>query len=132
MQKRSDQTANMARLARIAFLAILFLGHVFPQERVHAQAILDKMIVKDISDDPGIRAAIPRNPEEALLIVKSRIAEMEFESNNRILRINKEDEGIWHIFVVPGTHFITFQSQRLLVGRTSHAFSEKIDKRVLR
>ncbi len=128
MQKRSDQTANMTRLASIALLAILVLAIIFPHEGVHAQAILDKMIVKDISADPRIRAAIPRNPEEALLIVKSRIADMEFESNNRILRINKEDEGIWHIFVVPGTHFITFKAKGYLSEERRMRFPKKSTK----
>jgi len=128
MQKRSDQRVNMTRLARLALLAILLLAIICPGETVHAQAILDKMIVKDISDDPRIRAAIPRNPEEALLIVKSRIAEMEFESNNKILRINKEDEGIWHIFVVPGTHFITFKAKGYLSEERRMRFPKKSTK----
>jgi len=32
----------MARLARVTLLAILVLAIIFPRERLHAQAILDK------------------------------------------------------------------------------------------
>ena len=74
------------------------------------QDLLKKMQVKDISRQKDIKTTIVRNPQHALLIVRSDIPGLEFTSNNRILRTTPKEEGVWQVLVAPGTHRVTFKA----------------------
>ena len=75
------------------------------------QDLLKKMQVKDISRQKDIKTTIVRNPQHALLVVRSEIPDLTFTSNNRILKTTDKGSGVWHLLVAPGTHRITFKGE---------------------
>jgi len=63
---------------RLIVILLLFCYPAF------AQQILDEMQLIDISNDQTIRSTVIRDPEQALLIVKTQISTLRIQSNNII------------------------------------------------
>jgi len=89
----------------LLFIIISFFSH-----NLFSQQILDEMQLEDISDTPEIKSVIIRNPDQALLIVKSQISSLRVESNNVIIKAKQVEAGKWYFYLTPGTHRLSFQS----------------------
>ncbi len=103
----------------ITFLLLILASSLSGQD------LLKKMQVKDISRQKDIKTTIVRNPQHALLIVRSELPDLTFTSNNRILRTTDKGNGVWHVLVTPGTHRITFKGVGFLPITKRIFFAEK-------
>ena len=103
----------------------VYLLMIFLATAMSGQDLLKKMQVKDISRQKDIKTTIVRNPQHALLIVRSEVADLAFSSNNRILKTTPKENGVWHILVTPGTHRITFKADGYLPITKRIFFAEK-------
>jgi len=92
---------------------------------VYAQQFLDEMELLDISDNQDIRSTIIRDPQQALLIVKTQISTMRIQSNNIIHKSEQVEPGTWHIHVAPGTHRISFQAEQFISVQRRFYFNAK-------
>jgi hypothetical protein len=105
----------------IIFL-LIFIVLLFP---VSAQQIFDEMNLIDISNEQGIKSTIIRDPEQALLIVKTQISSMRVQSNNIIHKSEQVSPGTWHILLAPGTHRISFQAEQFISMQKRFYFNAK-------
>jgi TolB-like protein len=105
----------------ISFLLFLFL-FIVP---LFSQQLLDEMQIIDISQEPDIRSSIIRDPEQALLIVKSQISLLSIQSNNVIIESEEKDKGTWFIKLVPGTHRVSFQAKGFIAVQQRFYFNPK-------
>jgi hypothetical protein len=90
-----------------------------------AQQFLDEMELVDITDSQEIRGNIVRDPKQALLIIKSQIADLRFLSNNFINNLQQKEPGKWYIYLVPGTHRISFQAEGFISTQERFFFKAK-------
>jgi TM2 domain-containing membrane protein YozV len=90
-----------------------------------SQQVLDEMQLIDISNEPDIRSSIMREPEQALLIVKTQISELRVQSNNIIIKSEEKEKGTWHIVLAPGTHRISFQAKGFISVQQRFYFNPK-------
>ena len=102
----------------IAFFTITS-SHIFSQE------FLDEMQLVDISNQADIKSTIIRDPKQALLIVKTQIPGIRFQSNNIIKKIDEIEPGIYHIYVSPGTHRMVFQADGFISNKQRFYFNPK-------
>ena len=87
------------------FLLLLSISNV----SVLNARILREMKISEIPDGQSAPHII-RQHDEAALIVYSTIAQLKFQSNNRILRVHHAQDGKWILHLSPGTHLITVQA----------------------
>jgi len=104
---------------------LLFIIISFFSLNLFSQQIFDEMQLQDISDFPEIKSVIIRNPDQALLIVKSQISSLTIQSNNTIIKSNKINTGTWYIYLVTGTHRLTFQASSLISVKKRMYFDAK-------
>ena len=90
-----------------------------------AQQILDEMQLSDISDQPSIKSSVIRDPNQALIIVKTQISALRIESNNIIIKSEQVEPGTWHIRVEPGTHRLRFQAEGFISVQQRFYFNPK-------
>lgn len=90
-----------------------------------AQQILDEMQLSDISDQPSIKSSVIRDPNQALIIVKTQISALRIESNNIIIKSEQVEPGTWHIRVEPGTHRLSFQAEGFISVQQRFYFNPK-------
>lgn len=102
-------------------LLLLFL-FCFPS---FAQQILDEMQLVDISTEQAIRATVIRDPEQALIIIKTQISTLRIQSNNIINKAEQVEPGTWHIRLVPGTHRLSFQAEGFISVQERFYFNPK-------
>jgi hypothetical protein len=89
----------------------LFLLSVSFCTSLSAQQVLDEMELIDISEEQSVKSTIIRNPEQALLVVRSQLATLQIRSNNKIFSDREVTPGTRHIQLAPGTHRISFQAE---------------------
>ena len=104
----------------VAVLSVFLL--VMP---LKAQQILDEMQIIDISDETSIRSVIIRDPEQALLVVKTQISNLHIRSNNVINELKEVEPGTWHIILAPGTHRLSFQAEGFISIQQRFYFNPK-------
>ena len=68
-------------ILRLLLKSVILLLIAFIE--LNAQQIFDEMELIDISDEPDIKSSIIRDPNQALLIVRSQISDLSFQSNNK-------------------------------------------------
>ena len=105
---------------RVAVLSVFIL--VMP---LRAQQILDEMQILDISDETSIRSVIIRDPEQALLVVKTQISNLHIRSNNIINELKEVEPGTRHIVLAPGTHRLSFQAEGFISIQQRFYFNPK-------
>jgi hypothetical protein len=103
----------------ILFLILLLNLPTFSQD------FFDEMEIEDISREPDIKSTIIRDPEQALLIVKTQVDLMRIQSNNVIIKSEKKGDGTWHLIVMPGTHRISFQAKGFISIQQRFYFNPK-------
>ena len=103
----------------IFYLILLLSLQTFSQD------VFDEMEIEDISSEPDIKSTIIRDPEQALLIVKTQVALMRIQSNNIIIKSEKKEDGTWHLIVKPGTHRISFQAKGFISIQQRFYFNPK-------
>ncbi|MEA3296962.1 MAG: hypothetical protein U9R56_03780, partial [candidate division Zixibacteria bacterium] len=106
-------------------------GRVSAKDTVGSETfnLLRKMKVTDVPE--GRKGGyIVRNPEEAVLVVHSEIPEMQFESNNTILRVKQPDPGEYQLHLQPGTHRIKFKADGFMVEDKRYYIPKKQCKEV--
>ncbi len=108
-----------------SFILPTILILILSNSLLFAQQFLDEMDLEDISDNPEIKTTIVRDPSLALLIVKSAIKNLRFQSNNKIENVEEKEPGKWVIQLVPGTHRIIFQSETFLSIHKRYFFKAK-------
>jgi hypothetical protein len=90
-----------------------------------AQQILDEMQLIDISREAAIRSTVIRDPELALLVIKTQISALRIQSNNIIKKSEQVEPGTWHIRLVPGTHRLSFQAEGFISVQERYYFNPK-------
>jgi hypothetical protein len=105
---------------KICLLSVFFLFTT-----ASAQQILDEIQLIDISDQPTIQSTVIRDPEQALLIVKTQIATLRVQSNNIILESEQVEPGTMHIRLAPGTHRLSFQAEGFISVQERFYFNPK-------
>ena len=111
----------MGKISIHAFCIVFFLFAII----AFSQQILDEMELVDISGDADIKSSIIRDPKQALLIVKSQIPNLTFQSNNVIHKVVEVEPGRWNLYLAPGTHRIVFQAQGFISEKKRFFFSAK-------
>jgi hypothetical protein len=97
---------------RICLLITLII-FVFIIPRLGAE-ILGEMAYEDISERSDIRTMVPRQENETILVVISRVPNLRFDSNNVINDVEKKEAGKWIVHLRPGTHRLSFQADHYL------------------
>lgn len=90
-----------------------------------AQQVLDEMQINDISNLSEIKTIVFRDQKSALLVVKSTIPTLSIQSNNQIKRVKKVEPGKWFVYLHPGTHWLSFQSESLISLKKRFFFNPK-------
>jgi hypothetical protein len=90
-----------------------------------SQVFFDEMEIEDISNEPDVKSTIIRDPEQALLIVKTQVDLTRIQSNNIIILSEKKEDGSWHLKMAPGTHRISFQAQGFISLQQRFYFNPK-------
>lgn len=90
-----------------------------------SQVFFGEMEIEDISNEPDVKSTIIRDPEQALLIVKTQVDLMRIKSNNVIIQSEKKEDGSWHLKVKPGTHRISFQAKGFISLQQRFYFNPK-------
>jgi len=112
----------ISSLIKINVLIFILIVLCMP---LSAQQILDEMQLVDISDEPSIRSTVIRDPEQALLIVKTQITSLRIQSNNIIKKAEKTGPGTWHVRLVSGTHRLSFQADGFISVQERFYFNPK-------
>ena len=107
-----------------SWFKLLLMLSLFGSEIV-AQNIFNEMEITDVSEDEDVKSTIIRDPEQALLIVKTQISQIELNSNNEIIQKTERNPGIWHLQLVPGTHRLTFQAPGFISFQKRFYFNPK-------
>ena len=92
----------MTKKLSIIFIVLLFVQPIFSQE-------LKEMEIEPVPEGESIKF-VNRNPNEAILIVHSKIPVLNFESNRAIIGVDNPDPGEYRLHLEPGTHIITFKA----------------------
>jgi len=100
------------------FLSLFFFGGVFSQD------ILMMMQLEELPEK-DLKAFVVRNPDEAVLIVKSMVPDLQIISNNQTIRQEEVERGRWNYFVKPGTHLFTFKAEGYLSIENSKIYFDK-------
>lgn len=87
------------------FVSILTLP-IFSQE-------LKEIDIETVPESESMTFII-RNPNEAILIVRSTIPDLNFESSRSIIGVDSPDPGEYRLHLEPGTHIITFKADGYL------------------
>ncbi len=90
-----------------------------------SQQFLDEMKIIDISNDADVKSTLIRDPQQALLVVKTQIPDIRIQSNNKILKTVETRSGVWHIRLAPGTHRISFQAAGFIAVQQRFYFHPK-------
>lgn len=90
-----------------------------------SQQILDEMELRDISNDVSIRSIVIRDPDQALLVIKTQISGLRIQSNNIIYRSELVEPGTWHVRLAPGTHRLSFQAEGFISIQERFYFNAK-------
>jgi hypothetical protein len=90
-----------------------------------SQDFFDEMELVNISHESDVKSTIIRDPEQALLIVKSHISNLRFKSNNEIFDSKEVEPGRWHVKLKPGTHRISFQADGFISVQKRLYFNPK-------
>lgn len=94
---------------KISTLIVLIFGFVAFANHANAQ-VLRKMTITEVSAEESFPYVL-RNPNEAVLIVHSNIAQLQFESTNQIIKVDDKQDGKWILHLRPGTHLITIKAE---------------------
>jgi hypothetical protein len=103
-------------------LVLLFFPFCLP---TYSQQILDEMQLIDISQEQAIRSTVIRDPQQALLIVKTQISQLRILSNNIINKSEQVEPGTWHVRLAPGTHRLSFQADGFISVQQRFYFNPK-------
>jgi len=106
-------------LSLILFFLQLLICHLASQQ------FLDEMELTEISNEADIKSTIIRNPKQALLIVKTQVPGIRFQSNNTIFKIKQIEEGLYQLNLMPGTHRIVFQAEGFISNKQRFYFNPK-------
>ena len=112
-------------IVRLIKSIFIVLTAILLWQPLFAQQILDEMQLIDISDEQSIRSTVIRDPDQALLIVKTQISTLRIQSNNIIKNAEQTEPGTWHIRLVPGTHRLSFQAEGFISVQERFYFNPK-------
>ena len=93
--------------------------------QLFGQQFLDEMKLVDISNQADIKSTIIRNPKQALLIIKTQIPGIRFQSNNIIQNVKQVETGLYRLYLNPGTHRIVFQADGFISNKQRFYFNPK-------
>lgn len=102
----------------------------FSSGNLFGQQFLDEMDIQDISNEADVRSTIIRDPDQALLIVKTQIPGIRFVSNNIIHQTKQVETGLYRLYLNPGTHRIVFQAEGFISSTQRFYFNPKETKGV--
>jgi len=92
----------MVKKISLFFLLSILIQPIFSQE-------LKEMEIERVPESEE-SSVIVRNPNEAILIVHSKILVLNFESNISIIGVDNPYQGEYRVHLHPGTNLITFKS----------------------
>ncbi len=77
--------------------------------QVQADEQLGELKIAALPDEGNI--FIVRNPNEAVLIVRTTLPRMSFENNMGVIRVDNPDPGEYRLHLPPGTNLVTFKAE---------------------
>lgn len=87
-------------------------------------ALAQQVLVEMTASEPKEVLVLDRNPEKAVLVVKSVIGNLSFESSFSDIEVIRKEPGLWHLILEPGTHIITFSAPGFLNLEQRIVYSE--------
>ena len=109
----------MKKFPPVILSLVLFIIPVFSQQ------FLDEMELVDISKEHDVKSTIIRDPNQALLVVKTQIPNIRFQSNNLIHNVKEAEQGTYQIYLKPGTHRLIFQAEGFISSKERFYFNPK-------